>query len=608
MSNGTWAPGGPELENLAVEWYPSPALDIIRPAPAPAPLRPSSPPTFSFRPDLPSPPPSSLFIASYPSLHSPPISPARRDSLSPSPSPSLYYISDPPSGPPSSPSTPYYYESGPSYRVPRSPSPDVTLNTPVSIRKTPRRKERKRFALPIIIDGETESVTIMACPDTGSAESIISLELAKQLGLQVSAVDESFSLANGKVVKSLGVATVRYSFGAPGVVKTGGPEESLEFTVHVFETLAVPAIIGSSFLDETETFTKHRDRLVEESVTALQSLRVCSVGKPRKGLVCRLDSFVGCANADTGSDLDLVSPKFVHQRGLKIRDDVEMILEFADGSTGWTRGSIDVHFAIGNVDNERGFVPRGNALDLEFFILDDLTSDILVGQDTLVEMNVISENGDLVINSVPQPGLSDCNIIRHIGSVERAARSALKTAKEMIFNRKDKNSRMFESPSLLAIIPLTAWSLVLASLVVETGGPKDDLTAMQRENARLEAEGIGAVYECKFSGCTAAPFQTQYLLNSHANIHSSARPHYCPVAGCPRGEGGKGFKRKNEMIRHTLVHDSPGYICPFCPDREHKYPRPDQLQRYVSLKSRILVGITYQKLTLWLTRVLEQTC
>lgn len=91
---------------------------------------------------------------------------------------------------------------------------------------------------------------------------------------------------------------------------------------------------------------------------------------------------------------------------------------------------------------------------------------------------------------------------------------------------------------------------------------------------------VGA-YVCTVVGCTAPPFQTQYLLNSHANVHSSARPHYCPVKGCPRSEGGKGFKRKNEMIRHGLVHDSPGYVCPFCADREHKYPRPDNLQRYV---------------------------
>ncbi|KAL5335106.1 hypothetical protein BJX70DRAFT_410742 [Aspergillus crustosus] len=88
-------------------------------------------------------------------------------------------------------------------------------------------------------------------------------------------------------------------------------------------------------------------------------------------------------------------------------------------------------------------------------------------------------------------------------------------------------------------------------------------------------------FKCSHSGCTAAPFQTQYLLNSHANVHSQDRPHFCPVEGCSRGYGGKGFKRKNEMIRHGLVHNSPGYVCPFCPDQEHKYPRPDNLQRHV---------------------------
>ncbi|EHK21025.1 uncharacterized protein TRIVIDRAFT_83596 [Trichoderma virens Gv29-8] len=102
---------------------------------------------------------------------------------------------------------------------------------------------------------------------------------------------------------------------------------------------------------------------------------------------------------------------------------------------------------------------------------------------------------------------------------------------------------------------------------------------------RMSIDGITnpqvGSYSCTFPGCTAPPFQTQYLLNSHANVHSSVRPHYCPVQGCPRSEGGKGFKRKNEMIRHGLVHDSPGYVCPFCADREHKYPRPDNLQRHV---------------------------
>lgn len=89
------------------------------------------------------------------------------------------------------------------------------------------------------------------------------------------------------------------------------------------------------------------------------------------------------------------------------------------------------------------------------------------------------------------------------------------------------------------------------------------------------------LFKCTHPKCNAPPFQTQYLLNSHANVHSSSRPHFCPVKICPRSMGGMGFKRKNEMIRHGLVHDSPGYVCPFCVDQQHRYPRPDNLQRHV---------------------------
>ncbi|KAJ9664303.1 hypothetical protein H2201_005295 [Coniosporium apollinis] len=120
------------------------------------------------------------------------------------------------------------------------------------------------------------------------------------------------------------------------------------------------------------------------------------------------------------------------------------------------------------------------------------------------------------------------------------------------------------------------------SLIEETGRPL--LPPPQPSNhphiSHVPPHGLGG-FKCTHSGCTAPPFATQYLLNSHANVHSSIRPHYCPITGCPRAEGGKGFKRKNEMIRHGLVHESPGYVCPFCPDREHKYPRPDNLQRHV---------------------------
>lgn len=301
------------------------------------------------------------------------------------------------------------------------PSPATPL------RSARNRKIRKRLALPITLHYATGPVRVMACPDTGSDDNIISLKLADQLQLELdSHHDREFSLANGKVVKSLGKATLRYSFEAANTKDSA----ALKCTVYIFETLVVPLIMGAEFLKETETLTQHRDRLIEEIVPSMQALQVNSVGKPKRGLVCRLDTFVGCANADTGSDLDLVSPEFARQRGFTVQTGAER-LEFADGSIGSTSGLMQASFAIGNVDAVRGFVPRGGALNLDFYVLDGLTSDILIGQGTLDELgDAFQQHGDSFINSMPPTGLSDCHIIRHIGSVESAIKSALRSVKD----------------------------------------------------------------------------------------------------------------------------------------------------------------------------------
>ncbi|KEF50860.1 uncharacterized protein A1O9_13089, partial [Exophiala aquamarina CBS 119918] len=71
-------------------------------------------------------------------------------------------------------------------------------------------------------------------------------------------------------------------------------------------------------------------------------------------------------------------------------------------------------------------------------------------------------------------------------------------------------------------------------------------------------------FRCACDGCNAIPCPTQ-----------------CMLSRCSRGVGGQGFKRRNELIRHGLVHNSPGYICPFCANHQYKYPRPDNLLRHV---------------------------
>ncbi|KAH8642710.1 hypothetical protein IG631_00173 [Alternaria alternata] len=166
-----------------------------------------------------------------------------------------------------------------------------------------------------------------------------------------------------------------------------------------------------------------------------------------------------------------------------------------------------------------------------------------------------------------------------------------------------ENDRREREAARIAVLPANEQQAAIDSEVVRQRAYESRPRHMALDNALYPPKILlppllrlrsPEVFICYYPGCNAAPFQTQYLLkyikpsmsmtltnenSSHTNIHSSNRPHYCPVADCPRAKGGKGFKRKNEMIRHGLVHQSPGYICPFCPDREHKYPRPDNLQR-----------------------------
>ena len=87
---------------------------------------------------------------------------------------------------------------------------------------------------------------------------------------------------------------------------------------------------------------------------------------------------------------------------------------------------------------------------------------------------------------------------------------------------------------------------------VDTTGPSNELPSASSSHNNI--------YRCTFPTCTAAPFGTQYLLNSHANVHSFSRPHYCSEPGCNRGPGGMGFKRKNEMIRHASLQSSSRHL------------------------------------------------
>lgn len=289
-------------------------------------------------------------------------------------------------------------------------------NNPKPLHSDPRQ-QRKRLGLPLTVFTDTRAESVIACPDSGSDDNIMSRKLADQFGLQVMNIEDpapsAFVLANGKTVSAVGQVHLKCAF------SKAVPDNALiDCVFYVFKTLAVPMIMGIEFLQATETLTKHRDRLVEELVPSLQALRVCSVGRSKKDVVCRVGNYVGCATADTGSDLDLVSPEFAASRGFHVKDSY-VELEFADGSTDYTMGMIKTAFSIGRVSDVEGFIPRSKEMPLELFILDNLNADILVGTDTIQDLQLFSVHEDCFISAMPYLGESNLNIIRYIGGVER---------------------------------------------------------------------------------------------------------------------------------------------------------------------------------------------
>jgi hypothetical protein len=176
----------------------------------------------------------------------------------------------------------------------------------------------------------------------------------------------------------------------------------------------------------------------------------------------------------------------------------------------------------------------------------------------------------------------DDGFISYVETLDEAERSRLRTweNESLIFSTSLMNERSEDD------LPVDD-SHVDVRATTPTQSEVDSHSSLEALAAgalrRFNAQAVETFrFKCYYPGCSAPLFKTQYLLNSHAKVHSSTRPHYCPIRGCLRGKGGKGFKRKNEMIRHGLVHESPGYVCPYCKDREHRYPRPVSLQRLVS--------------------------
>jgi hypothetical protein len=300
-------------------------------------------------------------------------------------------------------------------------------------------KVRRRLGLPMTFNFCDRPTTIMTCVDSGSEHNAMDLKSFKLLDLQMQPIpSKQFSAANGGPLIPLGTTSVQCTFSA-SVSKDCFP---LICSFYVFQCLATPVIMGMAFLELTETLTKHRERLQDQIVPQDLPSKVMSVNLSRRNLLCQLDGELAYAMVDTGSDLDLLSLEYIISRGLTMQTSVQTLVEFADESHEWTCGFIELTLKICgiNSESEEGYKAYPKPTRVEFHVLQNMTTDVIIGYDTEADIRLFQEYTNLFIPNRNTTMPADFNVLRSKGFVDKIGEKAINFCRRW-------SHREFESPS-----------------------------------------------------------------------------------------------------------------------------------------------------------------
>jgi hypothetical protein len=243
---------------------------------------------------------------------------------------------------------------------------------------------------------------VLSTHDSGSEENIISKDLITALGLKIEDSPEQqkeFRMANNKIVKALGGVTIPCKFARE---QASEQQKELCCWFYVFNTLITPLIMGMKFLDSTETLTKNKYRLQACAVPA-GPLQCASINNPKRRLRCYTlnggwaahslekpspDS-LAMANADTGSEIDLMSLDFCKRRKfvLKKVPPEGSSVQFADGSLATLAGHVFVYVTFHGTE-------VGQRTQRDFYVLEGLSCDLLLGEDFLEQTNAFETYKD----------------------------------------------------------------------------------------------------------------------------------------------------------------------------------------------------------------------
>lgn len=126
------------------------------------------------------------------------------------------------------------------------------------------------------------------------------------------------------------------------------------------------------------------------------------LNSPKKTIQCLAESEPAKGHPDTGSEIDLMSLSYVTKRGFGLSplEDEETEVLFADGSSSTLVGKVTISLVVCSHSPLEG--------KLTFYVLEDLTCDMLFGEEFLHE-NEIFQKHQTAFRTSEADGFSDVN-------------------------------------------------------------------------------------------------------------------------------------------------------------------------------------------------------
>lgn len=272
-----------------------------------------------------------------------------------------------------------------------------------------------KTCLPIVING----FTIDGRHDTGAGGNFLTYELATIPKLRIRSnrrKPKSLTLASGKIMRTVGRVHAWCTFAKE-------PATRLKCWFHVCSNLTDSLIMGSTFLAATKTLTQFKQRLQKRifSSGSIPTVNLIDTTmKAQRRFACRVDGRLAYVNADSASDLDLVSSNYVKANKLHIdrRREVRKRIKLADQTQAETIGQVKAMITIGDGSE--------NVYERVFDVLPGLTSEVLFGEDFLELIDAFcSHESSFVMIPTTKRHHCELNILENLGPVNNFLKNAI---------------------------------------------------------------------------------------------------------------------------------------------------------------------------------------